>query len=325
MNVKRVVILLLCLFSVSVLGADKLVLLTSLDPDKNRPPLRSSSWNINQKLENIFYDKLTPYHTSRDNIKIIHFATLSDLDRELSDPENKAIFWVSHSNGDNGNGALDKNIIVDFQGKDISEAFQHPSKQLNYLGFVGCNVDYMVKDFKAKGHMSNNENLMTYSSSRKVDARRSLKKSIGHYLYHHFENNLKSSDKKCEQVKRINLTIKRTLPIDMNGKKYITDIKVLQRDHLVGVFPKGIPGDVQEIDVSLLPGESLVDYKLVFDSGIASNEILMGKFEVLNTDYQVFSTRSGRPLGRGRYVFNLKEEKNYFERFIFKNKRNCID
>jgi hypothetical protein len=322
---KSILALIFGLLSLSALASDKLVLLTSLDPDENRPRFRRSSWDINQKLENIFYDRLTPYHTTRENIKIIHFATIEDLTRELADPENKAVFWVSHSNGSNANSALDKNVVVDYQGKDLSEGFQNPSSKLQYLGFVGCFADFLVQKNLANGYMQNNENLIINSSTKKVDARRALKYAIGNYLYHHFEGNLQASQKACAEVTRHELIIRRTIPIDITEDQYITSIKILQRDKLVGLFPKGKPGELQEIKVKLVPGEVKRDIKLVFDSGIASNQIAMGEFEVLGADYQVFSTRDGRPLGRGRYVFNYKGSIEELPQTIITTKQNCIE
>jgi hypothetical protein len=322
---KSILALLIGLFSLTVFAGEKLVLLTSLDPDKNRPRFRSRSWDINQKLENIFYDRLTPYHTTRENIKIIHFATIEDLTRELADPENKAVFWVSHSNGSDANSVLDRNIVVDYQGKDLSEGFQNPSSKLQFLGFVGCFADYLVQRNLNLGYMQNNEHLIINSSTKKVDARRALKYAIGNYLYHHFEGNLKASEKACELVERKSLVIRRTIPMDVSEEQYITAIKIMQRDRLIGVFPKGEPGELQELTVNLIPGDNKRDIKLVFDSGIASNQIAMGEFEILGTDYQVFSTRDGRPLGKGRYVFNYKGNIEDLPRSIETTKQNCIE
>lgn len=318
-------ILFLCLFSSALFAGEKLVLLTSLDPNKNRPPLRSKNWNINKKLERIFYKRLTPYHTSKDQIKVIHFATINDLTRELADPENKAVFWVSHSNGSSENSAFDQNIVVDYQGKDLSEGFQNPSSHLQYLGFVGCRANYLVQRNQDKGYMSNNEHLKIYSSSKKVDARRALKRAIGNYLHHHFAGNLKDSDKACELVERQEIAIRRTLPVELKEGDEITDLKILQRDKLVGTFPKGNPGDVQEITVKLAVGKKKRDYKLVFDSGIASPQVVMGSFEVLEANYKVFSKRDGTPLGKGRYVFNLKDKVEVLPTKQLEKRTNCID
>lgn len=321
-------ILILFIFSSISLGGfagEKLVLLTSLDPDKNRPALRSRAWDINKKLENIFYKKLTPYHTTKENIKIIHFATINDLTRELADIDNKAVFWVSHSNGSNANSAFDKNIVVDYQGKDLTEGFQNPSNHLMYLGFVGCRAKYLIEKNFEKGFMSNNENLITYSSLKKVDARMALKKAIGNYLYHDQLGNLKPSAKRCELVEKTELTLRRILPLDVTADQEITEIKILQRDKLVGIFPKGEPGEVQEVIVQLTPSESKRDLKLVLDSGIASTQVAMGDFEMLGADYQIFSTRDGRPLGKGRYVFNLKGNTGELPKSELVKKQNCID
>lgn len=322
---KTLIALFIAFLSLTALAGEKLVLLTSLDPDENRPRFRRSSWDINQKLESIFYDRLTPYHTTRENIKIIHFATIEDLTRELADPENKAVFWVSHSNGSNANSALDKNVVVDYQGKDLSEGFQNPSSKLQYLGFVGCFADYLVQKNLDNGYMQNNENLIINSSTKKVDARRALKYAIGNYLYHHFEGNLKPSQKYCDEVERQKLVIRRTIPNQIESDQYITSIKILQRDKLIGLFSKGEPGEIQEIKVNLVPGTRKTDIKLVFDSGIASNQIAMGEFEVLGADYQVFSTRDGRPLGRGRYVYNFKGSLEDLPETILTTKENCIE
>jgi hypothetical protein len=318
------VLSLIILISSNVFAGDRLVLLTSLDPAKNRPAMRPSSWDINKKLEAIFYDRLTPYHTSRDQLKVIHFATIEDLTRELADPENKAVFWVSHSNGAGTDGAFDKNTVVDYQGKDLTEGFQNPSSKLQYLGFVGCRADYLVQQYQNKGFLSNNENLKTYSSIKKVDARKALKYAIGNYLYHYFEKNLKASEKKCELVERKELTIKRFLPNALEEGQEITSIKILQRERLLGVFPAGNPGEVQELTVKLVPATSKKDIKLVFDSGIASAQVAMGDFEVMGVNYKAFSV-GGRTLGKGRYVYNFKGELESLPDSILTKKINCID
>lgn len=216
-------------------------------------------------------------------------------------------------------------MVVDFQGKDLSEGFQNPSSKLQYLEFVGCYADFLVQKNIENGYMKNNENLIINSSTKKVDARRSLKYAIGNYLYHHFEGNLKSSEKYCDEVERQELVIRRTIPNTINEDQYITSIKILQREKLIGLFPKGEPGELQEIKVKLVPGVSKRDIKLVFDSGIASNQITMGEFEILGADYQVFSNRDGRALGRGRYVYNYKGSLGDLPETIITTKENCIE
>lgn len=322
---KTLVLALLVSFSLSSLASDKLVLLTSLDPVKNRPALRSKAWDINKKLEKIFYSRLTPYYTTRDKLKIIHFATIEDLTRELGDPENRAVFWVSHSNGSGLDNGFDRNIVVDYQGKDLSEGFQNPSSELTYLAFVGCHAKYLVENFLEKGFMSNNENLKTYSSVKRVDARKALKRAIGHYIYHSYRDNLSSSDQMCQPVERIELTVSRELPKVAPEGHEITAIKVMQRDRLLGVFPKGLPGERQELTIHLAPGERKKDLKLVFDSGIASEQVVMGEFNIREADYRVFATRDGRILGKGRYVFNLKGSVEDLPQAQLVNKINCFN
>lgn len=323
--IKKLIALLILVASFASFAGEKLVLMTSLDPIKNRPVGRSKVWNINQKLENIFFDKLRREITNLDDVKIIHFATVQDLERELADPENKAVFWVSHSNGSDAGSVLDRNVIVDYEGKDLSEAFQNPSNKLEYLAFVGCRADYTVKKHTDMGVMNNNENLQVYSSQKKVDARRALKRAISNYRYHLYQGNLSESTKSCETVERQKLIIRRTLPMEKIEEHKITAIKVLQRGRLLGVFPIAELGDVQELAVAMVPGESKRDIKLVFDSGIASEQVVMGEFEVLGQDYQVFSTRDGRPLGKGRYVFNFKGDLLELPNTEIITKKNCIN
>ena len=301
--IRILIIILLAIFSVKSFSQDRVVLLTSLDAKKNIPFARSSSWNINQKLEKIFKRKLK---NIKEELVVLHHVDKETLFKELSNKNNKAIFWVSHSNGSEGD-IINNNTIVDYRGVDVSEVFQVPSKGLQFLGFVGCNAKFLVEKFKELETMNNNENLLTYSRAKKIDARLGLKKAIKAYLKAEKEEKLKASTQKCEDSQKIEMTITRALPREFKTNiDEALSLKVLQAGKLVGLFPKASAGDVQSIKVHLDNPTRKNDLKLVIDSGITSKNVVVGDIEVEGMNYKIFANRSGIPFGVGRHVFRYK-------------------
>jgi len=309
----------------SAFSADRLVLMTSLDPQVNIPVGRSRNWNINKKLETIFVKRLGHIVRSSSDIKVIHFATAEDVSRELSDSKNKAVFWVSHSNGAQSGQIIEQNTIIDYQGKDLSEVFQNPSSKLQYLAFVGCRADYTLQKYKDMRLMNNNKNLKTYSRIKKVDARKALKRAIKDYLFKLNREELSQSKEKCKLSKKHTIKLRRDIPADLPPGKVITSIKIIQRGIFLGLFPLGQKGETQEISIELIPGESKRDIKLVFDSGIASQDIEMGKIQIINANYKVFSNRIGLPFGKGRFVYNFIGNLSDMPKPNLTKNLNCID
>ena len=318
--IRILMIILLAIFSVKSFSQDRVVLLTSLDAKKNIPFARSSSWDINKKLEKIFKRKLKHIH---ENLVVVHHVDKETLFKELSNKNNKAIFWVSHSNGSEGD-IINNNTIVDYRGVDVSEVFQAPSKGLQFLGFVGCNAKFLVEKFKQLKTMNNNENLLTYSRAKKIDARIGLKKAIKSYLKAQKNQLLKKSNKKCEEFQKVEVTITRTIPEKFSsiGSEALS-LKVLQSGKLVGLFPKGSAGEVQSIKVFLDNPTRKNDLKLVLDSGITSKSVVMGKIEFENMNYKLFANRLGIPFGVGRHVFRYKGSLDLEIYKINKKSINC--
>jgi hypothetical protein len=296
--------------------AHKIVLLTSLDPEENRPPLRFRSWNINEKLEKRFNKELKKFPTTISK-EVVHFATASDLYKALKDTEAVAVIWVGHAGFSEGNGLSSLRSIVDYQGNDLKSIFQAVGPQLKYLGLVGCRGKLFLNEWQEKGFFKHVPSLVSYGREVRTDARKGLKLAmrnlkdileknrdflspigdhsepiIGEYYQRKIQN------PKVLSIKRNNLESKEMAPV-----------QILQKDRLIGFLPKGSVD--QETLVILNKGERSSDLKIINESGAPSSilDINLGELAIEgseNEQWNLFKTSSGKPIGVGKHIYRHK-------------------
>lgn len=312
----KLVTLFALLLSVVPIYAHKIVLLTSLDPETNRPPLRLRSWNINEKLEKRFYKEHQKFKTPIST-KVVHFARAEDLYKNLKDPEVVGLIWVGHAGFADGEGLGSLRSIVDYKGHDLKSLFQAVGPQLKYLGLVGCRGKLFLNEWKEKGYFNHVPHLITYGREVRTDARKGLKLAM-RALAERIENNPKlfSSDENVSlpilgEAYQNNGDVKQVITITRknNEAKKMASVQILQKDRLIGFFSRSDEDQVNQI--LLNKGERKSDLKIISDSGAASSEIdiNLGELEIQgdeNDIWKIFATSSGKPIGVGKHIYRYK-------------------
>jgi hypothetical protein len=296
---QRILILIfVSLFSLSLMAKDRVVMLISLDPETNRPPLRSKNWNINEKLEKVFLKKLKKKNLE---LVILPFSRQDQIRRELLNPNNHAVFWVGHSNAATG---LVGTGLYDDRGFNMKEIFQEVHQNIKFLGLVGCQALPFVEALKKSPYWNLNSHIKTYARDKRTDARKGLKRAIKAFL-----DIEEMAPKSCQEKEVIQVTVTRS------SDKELSSARIIRKGELVGVFEKN---QVRSI-IDLAPGLKKSELKLVFESGAPNNttkEFNLGELEFHSVDeslsWKLFSDRDGNPIGFGSHVYrftgSLEEE-----------------
>ncbi|GEM_PF-3148082 len=294
--------------------AHKIVLLTSLNPETNRPPLRLKSWNINKKLEKKFNQYLSKFNTSL-SAEVIHFAGPTELYRTLRDPEVTALIWVGHAGFGDSEGLGQTRSIVDHKGRDIKSLFQAAGPQLKYLALVGCQGAFFLNEWRDKGYFSHVPKLQTYGREVKTDARKGLRKAMKRLeeLVDHdskfleqetsqpsikspFQYYQKNDDQyEIAQVIRLN-----------EAKEEMEAVQILQKDRLIAFFPQS--NTIQAKEVLIKRSNLKSAKKIVLESGFGplTKDINLGRLNIEADEgghWDLFQTPSGKPIGIGKHIY----------------------
>lgn len=296
-------LLTLLFFQVGNLFAhDKIVLLTSLDPEKNRPPLRTKNWNINEKLESRFRKYLKRMDVELTPV-VKHFSTADDLYQTLNDDHVKALIWVGHAGFNEGQGLSETKTIIDFQGRDLKNLFQAVSPNLRFLGLVGCRGKLFLDEWKKEGWLENTPHLLTYGREVRTDARKGLRLAMEELkdLFKK-DSNLMDFPIVAQPVGKDELTIVRS----NREETPMESVQILQRGKLIGFLPASDQDQTVTIRVDL--EESSVQNKIISDSGfsaLAKADINMGVLDIEgeNSLYKLFQTATGKPIGVGKHIY----------------------
>jgi len=287
----------------------KVILLTSLDSESNRPPLRSKNWNINDKLEKRFRRYLKRYDIDLEP-QVIHYADQFSLFEALTSGEAKAVLWISHAGYKSKQGLSKAASIVDYRGRDLKGVFQALGPSIKFLGLIGCQGQSFIDDWRASGWPNGNHELTTFSRSKKTDARKGLKlamKSLGSAFNNDRLNFLRDSHQVQENSTYVEVDITR-----VNRKQsQMNSIQVYQRKRLLTVLPASLSKQTATLRIKTSPNDRLSDLKIVLDTGdnsLAQN-INIGRIE-FNAPFQdhwkLFSTPDGVPFGVGTNIYNSK-------------------
>lgn len=289
----RILILLFIgLFSVAGFAQNRVVMLVSLDPETNRPPLRTRGWDINEKLEKVFRKKL-----KKENLElvVIPFTRQTELRQELLNPNNHAVFWVGHANRADSLAAAG---MYDDRGFNMKEIFQDVHQNIKFLGLVGCRSLPFVQSLKESGSWNLNSHLNTYAREKKTDARKGLKRAIKAFL-----KSRPAEAPSCQEEEVLRVTVRRS------SDKELSSARILRKGKLLATFDK----DQEELTFTLPIGLKKSELKLTFESGapnnVSADSFNLGilEFESLNPEltWKLFASRDGKPLGFGAHVYRF--------------------
>jgi hypothetical protein len=299
------------LFSFSVIASSKVAILISIENSDHRPFYRSKDWSLSQDLRQFFERKMgtTPFE-----IVFFEQATQEVLYRELSNPDNIALFWISHATSFNSreSGLSFDDTIIDSEGHNVREIFQHIHPRLKYLSVLGCKAGPILNKIKKAGFYKNNKDLILYAKDKNIFAKKEIKHSILD-----FKNRFTSIENEptlCIERKGLPLKITRTIPQDSASKGIETSLKILHQGKLLGLFPKGKSGDVQSLIV-YLSAENISkpsDLKIIMDSGMVSKDkkLLLGILNIQSEDFtgpwEPFTDSNGDILGVTQNIYRYR-------------------
>jgi hypothetical protein len=297
--------------SLSVMASSKVAVLISIENPDHRPLFRSKDWSLSQDLRQYFEKKMgtTPFE-----IVFFEKATQEVLHRELSNPDNIALFWISHATSFNTNnsGLGFDDTIIDSEGHNVKEIFQLIHPRMKYLSVLGCKAGPILDKIKAAGFYKNNQDLILYAKDKNILAKKEIKNSILDFKnrFTSIENN----QPLCLEKTGLPIKITRTIPLGLSVKGRETSLKILHQGKLLGIFPKGKSGDVQSITVHL-SGENISkpsDLKIVIDSGMVSKDkkLLMGIMNIQSDDFsgiwEPFTDSEGEILGVTQNIYRYR-------------------
>lgn len=278
----------LCL-ALSALAQDRAVLLVSL---KGKTGLFRK--DIGQKVVAQFkknYNHSLP-------LVVIPNATQDDLFRETRNPDNKALFWISHANSFGDQGGLEQeDMILDVEGTNIKDILQKVHPNLNLLAVMGCKALPILQK------NSYHQNLTVVSFDKKVSSKRAIRESLRAL------ENVSFIPGDCPSEEGFSVTIKRKI---QNAQEAVS-VKVMNRGKLLGLFPKPSNEGTQTLTVYLKEAKSAGDLKLIFDSGKRDiqKSFELGTFKIETAargSWSVFSDQAGNPMGVSQHIYRYRGE-----------------
>jgi len=296
------------MFSRPAICSSRIAVLISVSNPETTPIFRSKDWSLSKDLKNYFEKKM-----GETEFDVVYFenATQERLHAELINPDNFALFWISHSTSfeahEEGLGFED--TIVDVEGKNVRDIFQKIHPNLKYLSVLGCKAGPILTKIKEAGFLENNSELIIYAKDSLIRAKKEIKHSIKDFKEKIQSINL--STPLCKNINGIPIEIHRTVSNDINQESVATSVKVMNQGVFLGLFPKAIRGEKQTITVFVSPEKikSVSHLKLVFDSGLnkSTTKPLLGTFEIqsrhFNGVWGPFKTPKGEVLGLSRHIY----------------------
>lgn len=330
-------LLILCVsFSAS---AARVLLLSSVETPKIW--FHSKDWEIEDSLEKIFKNR---FKESGLEIVIKEKVDQVTLWKELNNPENMAIFWLSHAADEKqlASGISSDSAIVDFYGNDIKSLFSRVHPNLKFLGLVGCNAQGILDTFNEKGFYKLNKDFKYHSFSKKIDARKGLRRAIEAAANHLGKYDKKfasiprvkisqnminsfSSNNLCEQTSKV-LEINITRSTNSDSPPVTLSVN----DQVFEMLPEQKANTTMHIKTYLQATliKSSNDLKITVHSNIfaSKDRIELGDFEVQPVNFigswTTFSKKDGTPIGITsnliRYKGDLPSDEDIIEKQLFK-------
>jgi hypothetical protein len=243
-------------------------------------------------------DQFRKHYTGIDlPLKIIGNALQEDLHRELLNPDNEALFWVSHANSfKQTEGIGNEDTIIDVEGNNVKDLFQmiHPS--LKFMAVLGCKTAPIIEEFKKKGYFQDNQQLVIYSRDKKIEGQREIKKALNAF------KKMSSKDSpSCLEKEGFKLMISRKIGQSGHG----LSLKIMNRGKFLGLLPSGRPGDIQKIEFFVPQPKSIQDLKLIIDTDPKGTDRISVESEAFDGEWKVFQDVKGRPIGVNQHIYRF--------------------
>lgn len=302
----------LLLNSLQASGNTKIILLTSIDPKEGKTIFNSRNFNNNLKIEKEFKKSFNP---SQFQVEVIHHAGLEDVWNALHDTSADAVFFLGHAGeetaiGSNG-GMSAPSLIADENLYDLKNAFQSVHSHLKFLAVISCNAQKILNDFSKKGYYQNASQLKIKSYDKKISIYKGLREAIQeglNVLSSREENDPTSIEDHIEKHK---IVITRNNPATSPENLFPT--LVILSGKVVGFFPKGKPGENQQIEIDLSHEDLNKKLILQNDSGTNSSRkksnTILGELSINSDELQCIMTSErnsrGELLGISQNYYSL--------------------
>jgi hypothetical protein len=304
------------LLSMTVLAfkPKQIVIMTSLTAP--RPLFSKKDWSIHKKLIQTFHKKENFLTLNNFTVKVYEGATQVELRKELLNPDNVGIFWVSHSskNEELGHGVNARSSVVDINGNDVKKIFRHVHPNLRYLALIGCKAKPMIERFTGLKAYEFNSWLDIFSKDKEIDARAGMRRAVraANVIFSNFKD--QELQGVCPKKFGLPIKINRYIPEDADINK-LHSVRIETREAVLGVFTKGKPGETQTITTYLpyVKEGKASDYKILANSGapksIGRHNIELGRFEIVSEwggSWKLFADKYGNPLSFTHHIFIYK-------------------
>jgi hypothetical protein len=174
---------------------------------------------------------------------------------------------------------------------------------------LGCKARPIITKLKNEGFLKENDELIIYAKDKNIFAKKEIRNTIKD-----FKKNISSIEKvkpQCPMRFGLPLLISREIPLISSHHSEATSARVLHRNKFLGLFPKALPGEVQELKVYLENDEykKAHELKIILDSGHTQiNENLnLGNLKIisenLNGKWQPFLDDRGNFLGITQHIY----------------------
>jgi hypothetical protein len=154
----------------------EIVVLTSIKNPRTGPFWRSKDFSITQEIENLYRNS---FENSGYKLVVKHAADQLTLQKHLLSDKTLALFWVSHSIGEQSVEGLSlSSSIQDYYGNDVRDLFQNVNPNVRFIGLVGCESNDIIKRFREQGHYKENQRLEYFGFDKKVHYKKGIQQSI---------------------------------------------------------------------------------------------------------------------------------------------------
>lgn len=321
--------------------AARVVLLSSIHTPKIW--FHSKNWEIEDSLEKIFKNR---FKDSGLEIVIKEKVDQNILWEELNNPENIALFWLSHSTNESiiASGINSDAAIVDYYGRDVKSLFTKIHPNLRFLGLVGCSAEGIISTFKEKGFYKNNPHLSIHSFSKKIEAKKGLRKAIEKSALSlgSFEKSFAKAGKVKTSKKILNEFMTDSScqlyskVLEANITRFTLNdspsVSISNRDQIIDFLPAQKSGETKHYKI-FIPADNIksnIDLKLIIDSNVfySKNRIDLGEIEVSGVNFigqwKTFSKKDGTPMGITSNLLKFKGQTPSEDDFTERNLFSCL-
>ncbi|MEK6774948.1 MAG: hypothetical protein AABY64_13485 [Bdellovibrionota bacterium] len=295
-----------------------LVLLTSihfgnLDNSFRKEYYRTYPLRLEQKFRQSFEN---PGY----RLVVRHYSKQDTLWQTLQDPNNTAVFWISHAGNINSPSSLMTGFsnIVDEFGYDLSPAFQGINENLKFLGLIGCSSKKVIEQRAFLPPRTLTNPLKITSFKQEIDAEDGLTKAIEEFKALEKKQMNQVQAQICLKKQVYPIKVKRVIPLNEENLRHPPLRIETRAGKVLGVLPAGFSGDEQSTTVFLDSQSSAENFNLYVNAGnngaIHKNEISLGNVNFTagwgnsqsQAQWKVFSHIDGKPMGvtRHYYTFN---------------------